>query len=69
MAHILKIIPKGFRTTKKIQCLSCMENNKKNIQQRINCAAKVKQQLEIDTFEYNKQIEQSALASTELQKV
>ena len=63
MAHVLKIIPNGFRSGKKIQILSCMKNDANNIQQRIDCAAKVKQQLERDVFEQENKIKQSAEAA------
>lgn len=58
MAHILTIIPKGFRVGKRIQTLSCMEQNRKSIQQRLDCAAKVRQQLETDVFERDKHLKQ-----------
>lgn len=58
MAHVLTIIPKGFRASirKRIQTLSCFEQNRKNIQQRLDCAAKIKQQLEVDIFERNNKL-------------
>ena len=52
MAHVLTIIPKGMRTLKRMQTLSCLERDAKIIQQRLNCAAQIKQQLEKDTFEH-----------------
>lgn len=63
MAHILTIIPKEFRVSKKVQTLSCMKDEVKNIQQRINCAAKVKQQIEEDIFERNNKIKQNSDAA------
>ena len=56
MAHILKIIPKGFRANKRVQFLSCMKSNAENIQQRIDCAAKAKQKLDADVFERNNKL-------------
>ncbi len=51
MAHVLTIIPKGIRSVKRIQALSCLRNDAKNIEQRLNCAKKAKQQLDKDIFE------------------
>ena len=51
MAHVIIVIPKGFRMSKRVQTLSCMENDKKEIQQKLDFAAKVKQQLDKDIFE------------------
>ena len=62
MAHILTIIPKGIWMGKRVQALSCLENDKKNIQQRLDCAAKLKQKLDADIFERNKKIEQNSKA-------
>lgn len=53
MAHILKIIPKGIRMGKRVQALNSLENNKKNIQQRIEVAAKFREKLEAENNERN----------------
>lgn len=61
MAHILGIIPTGVRYCKKVQTLSCMKNNTKNIQQNIDCAAKIKKQLEEDVFGQNNNIKKNTI--------
>ena len=62
MAHVLTIIPKGFRASKKVQTLNCLKDSTKNIQQRLDCAAKVKPQLETDAIKRNINIQHSAEA-------
>ena len=66
MAHILTIIPKNIRTSNKVKILSCMGSKAKNIQQKLDCAAKVKKQLEADIFERENRIKQSADAAKQL---
>ena len=51
MAHVLKIIPKGFRTNTKVKTLSCMDDCNKNIQEKIKPTTKVKKELNADIFE------------------
>jgi len=51
MAHVLTIIPDGYRASNRVQILSCMKNKTGKIQQKLDCAAKVKQRLETDIFE------------------
>jgi len=48
MAHVLTIIPRGIRTLKKTQTLSCLKQDAK---QRLNCPAQI-QHLKTDTFEH-----------------
>lgn len=40
MAHVLTIIPDGYRASKRVQILSCMKNKTGKIQQKLDCAAK-----------------------------
>lgn len=73
MAYIIGDIAVMPRIAKRTQLLSCMEKpeeqvckkviyDAESVQQRINQAAKIKQQLGKDIFERNKIIEQSAEA-------
>ena len=61
MAHVLTIIPKGFRAGKRLKILSCLNDSKNTMQQRLDCAVKAKQKLEADIFERESTIKQSVI--------
>ena len=53
MAHALKIIPKGIRMGKRVQALNRLKNDKQNIQQKIDTAAKLHEKLKFEKNEHD----------------